>query len=184
MHPVRVIRHAAHALFIGHHIAKRRPGAHLDLRPSQKLFVKPLQDHPPRHILAAVDDPLIAVASFPAHIDPPRRGAVEGNAQRRQIPDPIRPLRHKNPHRRLVAKPRAGRERVADVGFKAVLRQSHRRHPALRIPGRGIARVPLEQEQNPHGIRQIQSRIDPGKPPAHDHRVKLPLGDRRKGLFA
>ena len=64
--------------------------------------------------------------------------AIERDPERDKLPDPLRALRRKYPHRCLVAEPRPGDERVVDVVFDAVIGEHDSRDPALRVARVGV----------------------------------------------
>jgi hypothetical protein len=138
-----------------------------------------------RRVTAGVGDPVAVVPALPGQAELAVRVLVEDRAERDQLVDGVRPLRHQRAYGVGVADPRARDQRVALVVGRGVLGSERRGDPALRPLRRaGVQHVLGDHEQLERAVGGVdaQRRGEPGDAGSDDHDVGLrrPPGLRRR----
>src|SRR5262249_26318837 len=146
--------------------------------------------------IQGVQDAPLGVATLLAEIIGPALGVsppVEVDPQGDEVPDPVRALAHDRGDDVAMAEPRAGLQRVLDVGLERVVRAPDRSDAALGVLARALRQTVLGDQEDAARRGAAQRAGEAGDAAAHDEEIGVhgprglsfpwpaPLGQARKG---
>jgi len=136
-------------------VDRRRVGKELDSRAVVARSKQCALDLPAGDV-PGVDDAAPGVSTLPAEVELAVGPGIEMCAQRRQLPDAIRALAHRDRHRLRVVQPRPGVHGVRNVLLEAVALGKDRGHSPLRVHGVALGAAALGE----HGHRSVLSGLE------------------------